>query len=394
MARKKSVTIMGAGNDPTAYINKIKSKQGNTYEIVDTRFGSTSTPSINNSPVATQQDIATALSSAMSYKGPAASASDLPSSGQTKGDTYIASGSFTVSGQSATPGDMIIWNGSSWDVIDLNQSGAITGAGASGQVALFDGNAHIIGLSGITYSSNGTLTASAFSGNGANLTNVNAATVASYTVSKNVPSNAVFTDTTYSFSGATNCFYVTPSGSASYSVTITPSISNNITGSGTSGYLAKFNGTNTITSGPAFGVGTSKFLREDGTWQSPGTAYTLPAATSAALGGIKIGYTASGNNYAVQLSDQKAFVNVPWTDTKNTAGATSFSGAMTFIGTTLANLGSASAQTFATPNLYQQADGVINAASFAIGGNRIFVSSVQPSGLTSVDAGDIWFNIS
>ena len=394
MARTKSVKIMGAGNDPTAYINKIKSKQGNTYEIVDTRFGNTSTPSINNSPVATQQDIATALSSAMSYKGPAASASDLPSSGQTKGDTYIASGSFTVSGQSATPGDMIIWNGSSWDVIDLNQSGTITGAGASGQVALFDGNDHIIGLSGITYSSNGTLTASAFSGNGASLTNVNAATVGGHTVGVNVPSNAVFTDTTYSFSGSTNCFYVTPSGSSSYSVTIIPSISSNITGSGASGYIAKFNGASTITSGPQISAGGSRFLKEDGTWSSPGTAYTLPAATSAALGGIKIGYSTSGNNYAVQLSDQKAFVNVPWTDTKNTAGATSFSGAMTFIGTTLANLGSASAQTFATANLQQDAAGVINAQAFAIADHQIFVQSTQPSGLSSIDVGAIWFNIS
>lgn len=40
--------------------------------------------------------------------------------------------------------------------------------------------------------------------------------------------------------------------------------------------------------------------------------YTLPAATSSALGGIKIGYSASGNNYAVQLdSSSKAYVTVP-----------------------------------------------------------------------------------
>ena len=44
-------------------------------------------------------------------------------------------------------------------------------------------------------------------------------------------------------------------------------------------------------------------------------SYTLPTASSSALGGIKIGYSASGKNYAVQLSDGKAYVNVPWTDT-------------------------------------------------------------------------------
>ena len=43
--------------------------------------------------------------------------------------------------------------------------------------------------------------------------------------------------------------------------------------------------------------------------------YVLPVATSSALGGIKIGYTESGKNYPVELSTQKAYVNVPWTDT-------------------------------------------------------------------------------
>ena len=44
--------------------------------------------------------------------------------------------------------------------------------------------------------------------------------------------------------------------------------------------------------------------------------YTLPAATTNALGGIKIGYTSTNKNYAVQVDgDDNAYVNVPWTDT-------------------------------------------------------------------------------
>jgi len=43
--------------------------------------------------------------------------------------------------------------------------------------------------------------------------------------------------------------------------------------------------------------------------------YTLPAATDGALGGIQIGYTENGQNYPVELDAEKAFVNVPWTDT-------------------------------------------------------------------------------
>lgn len=42
-------------------------------------------------------------------------------------------------------------------------------------------------------------------------------------------------------------------------------------------------------------------------------SYTLPAASSSNLGGIKIGYSENGYNYAVQLNNQnQAYVNVPW----------------------------------------------------------------------------------
>ena len=43
--------------------------------------------------------------------------------------------------------------------------------------------------------------------------------------------------------------------------------------------------------------------------------YILPVASSSALGGIKIGYSENGKNYPVELDSQKAYVNVPWTDT-------------------------------------------------------------------------------
>ena len=43
--------------------------------------------------------------------------------------------------------------------------------------------------------------------------------------------------------------------------------------------------------------------------------YTLPLAASGTRGGIKIGYTESGKNYPVELDSEKAYVNVPWTDT-------------------------------------------------------------------------------
>lgn len=45
---------------------------------------------------------------------------------------------------------------------------------------------------------------------------------------------------------------------------------------------------------------------------------SIPAATSSTYGGIQIGYTPNGKNYAVQLNNGKAYVNVPWTDTNTT----------------------------------------------------------------------------
>lgn len=46
--------------------------------------------------------------------------------------------------------------------------------------------------------------------------------------------------------------------------------------------------------------------------------YSLPLATAATRGGIKVGYVANGRNYPVQMDGEKAYVNVPWTDTNTT----------------------------------------------------------------------------
>lgn len=60
---------------------------------------------------------------------------------------------------------------------------------------------------------------------------------------------------------------------------------------------------------------------------------SIPQASSSALGGIKIGYSDNGKNYAVELdSSGKAYVNVPWTDTNTTynVATTSANGLMSF----------------------------------------------------------------
>lgn len=63
---------------------------------------------------------------------------------------------------------------------------------------------------------------------------------------------------------------------------------------------------------------------ESSSWSSwteigVGGITSIPQASSSALGGIKIGYSDNGRNYAVELdSSGKAYVNVPWTDTNTT----------------------------------------------------------------------------
>ena len=44
---------------------------------------------------------------------------------------------------------------------------------------------------------------------------------------------------------------------------------------------------------------------------------SLKQATASERGGIQVGYSENGKNYPVELSSEKAFVNVPWTDTNN-----------------------------------------------------------------------------
>jgi hypothetical protein len=43
--------------------------------------------------------------------------------------------------------------------------------------------------------------------------------------------------------------------------------------------------------------------------------YLLPLAADGTRGGIQIGYTQNAKNYPVELNSEKAYVNVPWTDT-------------------------------------------------------------------------------
>lgn len=130
-----------------------------------------------------------------------------------------------------------------------------------------------------------------------------ASTVNGHTVAKDVPANAVFTDTKVTAVGN----HYTPSGGEALT-----------TSNGTASAYALNTEYTVLTgvtittdaAGHVTGVATTRQKVKD-----TNTVYSLPLAANGTRGGIQIGYTASGKNYPVQLSSEKAYVNVPWTDT-------------------------------------------------------------------------------
>ena len=267
-------------------------------------------------------------------------------SSSNEGYTYKVITAGTYASQSAKVGDVFVSNGSAWVLIPsgdtdtdtwrnikINGTEQISSAISSGAVDFVNGTAITAGFnstgnkvsfshktSGVTAGTYKSVTVDAqghvtagtnpttLSGYG--ITDANIAsgviTLGSNTItpltasstldatklSGTIPSGC-YTNTTYTFANGTNGFTVTPSGGTAQTVTVTPSITNNVTGSGTSGYIAKFNGANTITNGPAFGSATNTFLRNDGSWASPATGSDVNVTQTA---------TSTSANYEVLFS--------------------------------------------------------------------------------------------
>ena len=102
---------------------------------------------------------------------------------------------------------------------------------------------------------------------------------------------------------------------------------------------------------------------------------SIPAATSSAYGGIQIGYTTSDKNYAVQLSNGKAYVNVPWTDTNTNYYPTTFTWTN---GTTAGPTGSLTGSGMSTvsfgaiPSASATQSGVVTTGDQSFAGEKIF----------------------
>ena len=94
-------------------------------------------------------------------------------------------------------------------------------------------------------------------------------------------------------------------------------------------------------------------LTKAGTWETFNN-YSLPLAANGTRGGVQIGYTTSGKNYAVQLSSEKMYVNVPWTDTTYSAGT-----GLSLSGTTFNHSNSITAGTVGTSSDTSSSDRTI-----------------------------------
>lgn len=140
-----------------------------------------------------------------------------------------------------------------------------------------------------------------------------------------------------------------------------------------------------------FYMGDSKELVATQSWVT-GRGYltSIPAATSSAYGGIQIGYTTSGKNYAVQLSNGKAYVNVPWTDTNTNYYPTTFTWAN---GTTAGPTGSLTGSGMSTvsfraiPSASAKQSGVVTTGNQTFGGIKT-IDTINVTNINEATPGD------
>ena len=93
------------------------------------------------------------------------------------------------------------------------------------------------------------------------------------------------------------------------------------TGTRTGDYLVKFSGQNTITQLVKLTSGGTGYLKEDGTWGTPGGTYNLPIATYNLLGGIKPWYSTTGTSSLANSGDASTYTtNVSVNQRSSTSG--------------------------------------------------------------------------
>lgn len=307
----------------------INPNSGTTGQIIFTP-GNDSKITINSKKVATEDYVKTyvgdeivkgfAANDAMVFKGTLGAdgkVASLPTNGYSAGWTYKVATAGTYAGVSCGIGDMVICvkdyatgaSNSDWSVVQ-NQLDLVGGKDTVGFVKNGSSETSTSGLtacpiiSGVPYykdtnTTSFTITANASDDDVVILSGSNGTNAVTYTAS-----------------------HATQGPSTTANTIVTPAIADNGTTAITDAITPSF-GEYVKLSIPGFTVNkyghVSAAANTTLSFKLPTpTAYSLPLAANGIRGGIQIGFTTSGKNYAVQLSSEKAYVNVPWTDTKVT----------------------------------------------------------------------------
>lgn len=265
-------------------------------KLVDANFTSLK---LGGNTVATQtwtnNQIASAVSQALKYKGGIAKQTDITTAESSLAVGYVyvctVAGNYTINGGTTylEVGDTLICKSitdtAKWTVVQANITGAVTKQTDLVANQLVVGN-NASSVKPLAAGSNGTI-----------LKMVSGVPTWSteYRYSLPIATSSVLggvkSATTDSRNDRTYNVYVDSSGIGYVKV---PWTDNNTTYSVFKGATSSAAGTSGLVPSPASG-NTSLFLKSDGTWGTPtDTKYTLPVATTSALGGIKLGSTYSG----------------------------------------------------------------------------------------------------
>lgn len=268
-----------------------------------------------------------ALSSALVYRGTVDAKYALPTKNVKVGDVYVVAAAGTFAGQTCEPGDMIIAQTASnaegtpaptWTVVQTNINGAVTSTNALADNTLILGNndraIKASSGSGFVKVING-----AVSYNNDVVTTSDTLGASKLIIGKG--NKNIQTAAGTGFVKIANGVVLADNSTYLKSV---PKATTGVVGGGK--VVNVYSGTAAITNTDPEASNVTLYglqIDKDGNFYTPvknAAAYSLPTASNTVLGGIKTGFTKndSAKNYPVELSGDKAYVHVPWTDTNTT----------------------------------------------------------------------------
>ena len=271
--------------------------------------------SVYITPAAVDTKISTALGSVLKYKGTKNGTSNLPTSGNSVGDVWNITNACAASGSlpAVNAGDNVAWNGSAWDVLagTVDLSNYYNKSEVNAELAKkSDTHDH-------PYLSNTTKYAASSSVGGA-------------ATSANKVNKSLVVKLNSGSTEGTNLF--TFDGSAAKTINVTPSAIGAYTTSEVDSELAKKANTDhgthvtaaTVKSALGTGTGTTKFLREDGTWVKPSyisdthRSWKVNGSSVSALSGTKTDVNLNqGTNISISASGTDITVSAPNVYTKS-----------------------------------------------------------------------------